>query len=289
MMWKANMNNTENMQGYKLAQEFIEYDKATHYWTDGSKVYFRHYEIKGADIESFEWFSGCWAKDKKHCYSTSVRLPKTDPTTFDVMNYTFAKDKSNVWTMGGRIPEADSETFEVCDSGMYSLGKHFSRLSETQVIWYESFVPYGFGKDKNHVYYYDYQGKPKVITKAIPSSFHSMDDGEFAYDEKSVFCGRSVIPKANPATWKKMQDNFYYSKDGNRIYYLNRLINGADADTFEVIVTPALIGHPYQYAKDKNVGYSNDTVISHEELAMKVQDDIEHYEMLKAKLASHIK
>ena len=86
-----------------------------------------------------------------------------------------------------------------------------------------------------------------------------------------------------------MQDNYYYSKDGNRIYYLNRLINGADADTFEVIVTPVLTDHPHQYAKDKNVGYSNDTTISHEELTMKVQEAIEHNEKLKAKLANRLK
>lgn len=273
------------MQGCKLAQQFVEYEEDARYWTDGSKVYFRHYEIKNADIESFEWFRGSWAKDKKHCYSASTRIPYADPATFDVLNYTFAKDKSNVWTMGGCIKEVDCDSFEVCDSGMYSLGKQVERLSETQVIWYELFVPYGYGKDKNNVYYYNYEGKPKVVKKAIPTSFCSLGDGDFGRDEKSVLCGYSVIPKANPATWEKMQDNYYYSKDGNRIYYLNRLISNADMETFEIVVIPYLMDKPAQYAKDKNVGYFNDTPISHEELAMRVQNDIKHYEELRAKLA----
>lgn len=269
------------MTGNKLATEFIEYDQSTNYWTDDRKVYFRIYEMKGVDIESFEQFSGCWAKDKNHCYLTSTRLQNADPKTFEILNFTYAKDKSNVWTMGGRIPEADSETFEVCDNGKRSLGPQFKWSTNKQKIWYELLVPYGFGKDKNNVYYYDYQGKTNIVKKAIPISFQSLGDDYFGYDEKSVFCGRAIIPKANPATWKKLHEDYYYSKDQNRIYYFNRLIKDADAETFEVIIVPVATGKVYQYAKDKNFGYSNDRAISHEELEKVVRDGLEKYEQRK--------
>ena len=266
------------MKGYKLTTAFNAHDENALYWTDGKKVYFRGYEIKGADIESFEQFPGAWAKDKNHCYLTSTRLQNSDPTTFEVLNFSYAKDKHNAWTMGGRIPDADVETFEVCDSGRKSLGFSIKKLQNGQKIKYETIVPYGFAKDKNNVYYYDYQGKTNIVKKAISSSFQSLGDGYFGYDEKSVFCGRSAIPKAKPVSWKKLREEYYYSKYENRIYYFNRLIKDADAETFEVIVVPVVVGTPRQYAKDKNVGYWNDNIISFEELEKNVREGIEKYE-----------
>ena len=274
------------MNGYKLATKCNEHDETSLYWTDGKTVYFRHYAIKGADTETFEQYPGCWAKDKKHCYSGATRLQNSDPTTFEVLNFTYAKDKSNVWTMGGRIPDADPSTFEVCDSGRHSLGPDFEWTPDGQSpgrqrIWYESFVPYGYGKDKNHVYYYDFNGKPVVLKKAAPSSFRSLGDGHFGQDENFVFYGHATIPKANPATWKKLREGYYYSRDGNRIYYFNRPIKDADAETFEVVMVPVATGHPLQLAKDKNTGYWNDNPLPHIELEKKVHEGLEEYEQQK--------
>ncbi len=269
------------MKGNKLVTVFNKNDENALYRTDGKTVYYRMYEIKGADIETFEQFPGDWAKDKAHCYCGGTRLQKADPISFEVLNYTYAKDKSNVWTMGGRIPGADSETFEVCDSGKKSLGPTFDWSPGKQKIWYELFVPYGFAKDKNNVYYYNYQGKTNIVKKAVPFSFQSLGDGYFGYDEKSVFCGRAILPKANPATWKKLHENYYYSKDGNRVYYLNRLIKDVDAETFEVVEIPVVTGEPYQYAKDKNSGYWNDNTKSHAELEEIVRAGFEEYEQNK--------
>jgi hypothetical protein len=274
------------MNGHKLARKCNEHDETALYWTDGKKVYFRLYEIKGADIETFEQFPGCWAKDKKHCYSGATRLQNSDPTTFEVLNFTYAKDKTNVWTLGGRIPDADPLTFEVCDSGRHSLGPKFKwtpdgKSPDRQKIWYESFVPYGYGKDKNSVYYYDFDGKPVVVKKATPSSFRSLGDGYFGYDEKFVFCGHATIPKANPATWGRLREGYYYSKDQGRIYYFNRLIKDADVETFEVVVVPVATGTPLQLAKDKNTGYWNDNPLPHAELEKKICEGLENYEQRK--------
>jgi len=269
------------MKKYRLAINFIDFDESTFFWTDGKKVYFRGYEIKGADIESFEHFSGSWAKDRKNCYSGNMKLQGADPSTFEVMNFTYAKDNSSVWTIGGRVIEADIETFEVCDSGKNSLGFSFRKLDNEQFIRYEIFVPYGFAKDRNTVYYYDFQGKTKIVKNAIAESFVSLNDSYFGYDEKAVFCGAKTIPKANPATWKKLQENYFYSKDESRIYYFNRLIKEADAETFEVVVISNLTGTPLQYAKDKNHYYTNDEICSKEDFEKEINDDIERNEELK--------
>lgn len=262
------------MKGHKLVTGFNAHDENALYWTDGKAVFFRGYEIKGADIESFEQFPGGWAKDKKHCYSGNMKLKNADTLTFEVLNFTYVKDKSNVWTVGGRIPEADIGTFEICDSGKKSLGLSVVKVENGQKAYHENFAPYGFAKDMDNVYYYDFQGKTKIVKKAIPSSFHSLGDGYFGYDEKFVFCGQSVIPKAKPATWRKLHEEYFYSRDENRIYYFNRLIKEADAETFEIVVVPSIYGNPSQYAKDKNVGYLNDNTVSLEELEKRVRDDL---------------
>ncbi|GHU07199.1 hypothetical protein FACS1894151_01170 [Spirochaetia bacterium] len=249
----------------KLVEKFDEKDENATYWTDEVKVYFRHYEIKGADIETFEHYFGCWAKDKKNCYLGSNKIKDVNKETFTILNSTYAKDDFNVWTLGGKIKEVDAKTFEVCDNGKYSLGKNYKKITETEGIYYELFVPYGFGKDKNNVYYYDFNGKPNIVKNALPETFVSLNDGFFGYDEKNVFCKINKLNKADPKTWKIIKSGYYYSKD-KILYYFNRIIKDADPETFEVIEKIQKIGLPLQLAKDKNNYYLNDRIITKEEM-----------------------
>jgi hypothetical protein len=194
--------------------------------------------------------------DKNHCYSGSYRLRGVDVKTFKVLNMTYAKDKFNVWTLIGKVEGADAETFEVCDSGKYSLRKNIKNGK-----MYVSFVPYGFGKDKNNVYYYDTLGKPKLLKNAIPGTFVSLGDGYFGYDENTVFCKYNKLNKANPKTWKLYKIGYLYSKD-KYIYYLTRIIKDADVETFEIIENIPSEELVFQYAKDKNNYYNNDNIIT---------------------------
>ncbi len=272
-----------NIKASRLADSFEAHNESTMYWTDGKAVYYRGSIIKNADIETFEQFPGAWGKDKNHCYSGGERLNNADPKSFTVLNFTYAKDSASVWTLVGRIAEADAATFTVCDDGRHSLGRKFERLPDKQIkrlpngeiVWYELFVPYGFGKDKNVVYYYDFKGKTNIVKKANPISFVSLNDSYFGYDENFVFCGRSSLPKADSKTWKKLMNGYYYSKDCGRVYYFNRLIAGADAETFEIITVPSVFHTPYQYAKDKNQGYNNDNAIELSELENRIRQDTE--------------
>ena len=248
------------MEGKKILKE---HDKIYQYWTDGQKVYFNTFEIKGLDIETFEQYPGSWGKDKNHCYCTGTRLKEADVKSFNVLNYTYVKDNTNVWTLGGKIKDVDAKTFEVCDNGKHSLGK---KCDNKTGIWYELFVPYGFGKDKNNVYYYNYRGKPNIVKNTSPKTFVSLDDNYFGYDEKNVYCGIRILQKADPKTWKKFKDLYHYSKDKKVIYYFNRIIKEADSETFEVLEKKIEQGLPLQLAKDKNNYYWNDTITSKEKV-----------------------
>lgn len=274
------------IKGKKLALAFDANNENGLYWTDGKIVYYRVFKIKGADIDSFEQFSGGWAKDKKYCYSGSNRLENADPLTFEVLNFTYAKDKSNVWTIGGSIPDVDVATFQICDNGRRSLGVTIKKQKNDQILKYQVFVPYGFAKDCNKVYYYDFQGKNKIINKADTTSFQSLDDSFFGYDKNFVFCGKTIIPKAKPTTWKKLEKDYYYSKDGAYIYYFSRLIKGADPESFTVVKVPVLTGLPRQYAKDKNTGYINDRPFSLDEFEKEIEQEFKKYNEKKEKFGN---
>lgn len=234
--------------------QFREGDETTLYWIRGETILYRHYPLKGADIESFRFYLGSFAKDRKHCYCTSTRLGGGNGATFRALNYTYAADGQFVWTMGGKIKDADADSFVVCDDGVYELGGG-------------SRAPYGFGKDKNRVYYYDSNGKPNWVRKASPASFVSLNDGHFGRDDNFIFCGAATLPKAKVENWRKIGGN--YSKDDARIYYFNRPIREADYGSFEVAST----GRSWiQLAKDNSHFYHNDRVIDAAEFEEMVKE-----------------
>lgn len=90
-----------------------------------------------------------YGKDKKAVYFMGRRKRGVNPDTFQVLNGAFARDDKQVWTLGGVFEVANLATFEVCDSG--TNGSH----------------DYGYAKDSKQVYYENFQGKAKVVPKAI--------------------------------------------------------------------------------------------------------------------------
>lgn len=236
----------EHTQEFPPARTYRKGDPTALYWIRGNTILYRSYPLRGADIESFSFYLGSFAKDSKHCYCTSTRLAGGNGATFRALNYTYATDGISVWTMGGKIKDVDPESFETCDDGVYYLGTG-------------SAVPYGFGKDRNRVYYYDFDGKPNWVRKASPASFVSLNDGHYAKDDNFVFCGAATLPKAKVDHWRRIGG--WYSKDDTRVYYFNRHIRDADYDTFEVAYTDAVL----QMARDKHQFYDTDRVVSEAE------------------------
>ena len=237
------MTLSDDTREFTPGHVFRESDETTQYWSRGNKILYRHYPLHGAHVPSFRFYLGSFAKDHKNCYCTSSRFNGGNGATFRALNFCYATDGQFVWTMGGKIKDADAESFVVCDDGVHYLtggGR----------------VPYGFGKDKVRVYYYDYDGKPNWVRKATAESFHSLNDGHFGKDDIFVFCGAATIPKARVEQWQKMGG--YYSKDDRRIFYYNREIRVADHNTFEVV--PSGRDH-LQLAKDKSNFYWNDDVV----------------------------
>jgi len=135
------------------------------------------------------------------------------------------------------------------------------------------------------VYYFDFNGKTNIVKKTITTSFVSMTDGvHFGYDEASVFYGRSSLSGANPKTWENLKNGYYYSRDRNKIFYFNRLIKDADAETLEVVVTSCSLYTPIQLAKDKNNYSWNDNIISKEKFDEEVKDTMDFAKSFNEKI-----
>lgn len=275
------MDYNKTPKGLVIAESYPEQYADYLYWTDGEKVFFGNSEIRGADVETFEPLLDAFARDKNNCYLQGGKLKGTDPQTFRCLSFTYAADNKHVWTMVGIIPEADIETFQALDSGKHALSRRKQFLPDGSFRIYESFVPHGFAKDKNNVYYYDYQGKNKILKSADAATFVSHDDGYFGHDKNVVFCGFAKLPKSNPATWQKFPNSVFYSKDDQRVYYGNALVKGADLETFTPVVKRDSIGNLYlrPLASDKNQHYQAELPISREEYEkqMKFLTDLNYF------------
>lgn len=226
--------------------EHSEHDPYRLYWIrNGTVVCGRDSVVRGADADSFVFWLGSFAKDRRHCYYMDRRLAGANPLVFHALNNTYFKDDRSVWCIGGRIKDADAPSFVACDDGIYDL----DGLP----------VPHGYGKDRHRVFYYDFNGKACWVRKADPATFESLNDGHFGRDHRTIFCGEASIAGADANTWQKLGG--YYSKDRKRVYYFNRVIKDADLESFRVV--PAQRGNT-QLARDRYRCYWNDQIVDYD-------------------------
>ena len=216
--------------------------RPTLYWLKNGQVRWGGYPVRGADADSFVYWAGGFAKDARYCYCNGSRFRDADPETFRALNYTYAADKDSVWTIGGGIKGVERSSFVVCDVGIYMIG--------------DSMIPYGFAKDSKRVYYYDFDGKPNWVRKAVADSFVSLGDGHFGHDDERIFYGRSMLRRADRGAWHKLGGIF--STDGVRVYYGNTHLPDVDAASFEYVPNP----WDSQLARDSKAYYWGATPIS---------------------------
>lgn len=231
------MSIAEDILELTPGTDFVEDDETKQYWIKEGAVLFRHYPCKGADPASFRFYRGAFGKDDKRVYATCTRQRGGNGATFRALNFAYYTDGNFLWTMGGQIKGADVDSFMVCDDGSI---KHYEEMPYRYA--------YGFARDKAHVYYFNWQGKTKTVRKAVSSSFVSLNDGYFGRDENRIFWGAFELPKANLATWIRMDDRYFFSRDNSQVFHANQPLRNVDYDTFTIEITSS--GMPL--AKDKS-------------------------------------
>jgi hypothetical protein len=202
-------------------------------------------------------------------------LKGADPKTFTVLNNCFAKDNVHVWTTGGKIKDVDAKTFQVSDEGIRKpITSKNIEYKDGSLKKAHLKIPYGYAKDKNRVYYENFQGKPKVVKKAEPKTFTSLNNGYFGYDDQFVFFEQYVIQKANPKTWAiiDFDKDRFYSKDDRFVFHGNKIVKGADVNTFELYKTKGIGGYVQYFGKDKNQYYHNHETITLKEIELQINE-----------------
>jgi hypothetical protein len=231
-----------------LADHFQEGNDATLYWQkpDG-QIFFRHGPMKVTDPETFRFYAGGFAKDRRHCYYVGTRLAGGNGANFRALNYTFATDGKFVWSVSGRVAGADPESFTVLDDGcLYYDEKRKARGN------------YGFAKDRNAVYYENSEGRTKIVRKADPATFVSMNDGFYGKDSQRVYSEYAPIPGADVHTWATIGS--HYSQDCHNLYYGCHVLLDACPETFEVVSLQT-----YKMARDRNRFYKSGEVVTEAE------------------------
>lgn len=196
--------------------------------------------LKGVNPKDYQCWH-YWGKSSSACFIGGKRLRGADPNTFRVLNYAYAIDETSIYTFSGRIVDAHLPTFQVLDSGQNHVG-----------------APQGYAKDCRNVYFHNGDGKVKCVRNADPSSFYSLGDTFFAIDKQRVYAYGKPLTKVDLSSWELL--SHWYSRDANRVYYLNREIKGADKDSFKVY-TP-LDASPFadHLARDQKHFFWNDEI-----------------------------
>lgn len=247
-------NCQETTEALRPAETYTDGDPRTYYWKKHGIVYFHDSAVTNSDSVTFLFYLSGLAADRNGCFYNGRRLLSLRPGSLRSYSFAYFGDERNVRTLTAAVRGADVPTFRALDSGIRVIpGGAFPFI----------LIPSGYAKDQNRAYFCD-GGNAMHIAKADVSSFEALAD-EFGADDRNVFWGRASLPKVARRTWQRLAGSF--STDGVRVYCNNRIVDGADADTFTVFANSL---DQFSYATDKNFCYAGDRKISRSEFEQRI-------------------
>ena len=164
-----------------------------------------------------------YQKGSGYTLGFSWEVEGADALSFKVLENGYAKDKNHAYFDGYVIPQSDGKTFKVIRS------------------------PYA--ADQNHVFY------GKEAFSDAPEQFKFVQyENDFSTDGETIFYnGKALFPgRLDAATFQRIGGSDYY-KDKNTVLTLEKIVEGADPETFESIPYEKNLGdhRDIYYAKDK--------------------------------------
>ena len=186
---------------------------------DDHDYYSQNNPLHVADMASFKQKSGSWAIDRQNVYYIGLEaeigkdlVPIGDYRSFRALNHLYAADAKYVYYKNKIVEGADSKTFVVLNDEHH------------------------YGKDKNRVYYHAYASsirslnalKHRNMGKGLFDTFHT--DGKTVYNPELM-----AMPEGTDfVTIYRVERYRDWYADKNRVYYENRLLPGANPQTFKV-------------------------------------------------------
>jgi len=203
----------------KMQLSYIEDGSLSPYYKDSESVYFEDTKIIGADFDTFQALSAKlaaggndneWAKDKNNVYDFGEVVLNADPATFTTVYQGVMKDKNRVYLYGGDSHLPYSPVYGVDAPSFVHVG-------------------YGFFKDKNYAYDREYN----KLLGVDPNTFIAVGIWYFKDKDNVYYAGAQgdvKLENANPDTFVYDEKN-NVGKDKNYVWYVGRLVSGADPAT----------------------------------------------------------
>ena len=208
-----------------------------------------------------------YKKDENYVYYGTDIVDGADPKTFSIINEEFAKDKSHIYYEGDMLEDSDSSTFVVgsipkdktnvyllltCEDNIWD--QCYRKVDGADPLTFQLFS-YGFSKDKSHVFY-----NTEIIPEADPITFTIHDGGKYdytyGYDKNYIFiAGYDRVGVIKEKCNDLNQIGGYYLKCDDKVYYVDKLLVGADVKT----MVP--IGVTSNYAKDSKTVYFDGEIV----------------------------
>ncbi|MEO6915071.1 MAG: DKNYY domain-containing protein [Chitinophagaceae bacterium] len=248
---------------------------------DSIAAYYKGSSFQYADVATFEALDENYAKDKSKVYycdeyregqnyymtkrQTIIELKNVNPASFVSLKNGYGKDARHAWFQGKYFIVKDIATLK-------SLDINFSK-DDVQV--YLNCIPIdgsdgktfeitdrNFAKDKNHVYYYGFDGEQKYNIAKLPCDPQTFKiiDYRFSKDANKVFFLAFTIKDAEAASFEVLKAG--YSKDRNAVFFQHKKIPGGNPLNFEVFKENESFSQDVDYAKDNTVVYVNDEKVS---------------------------
>lgn len=242
----------------------------THYYKDKNHVYVVSPDslnvIEGADPDSFTFVEySNYAKDKSFVYFRSEKIEGSHGPSFSTVGIIsgYAKDKNQVYFYKKILPQAAPKTFEFIstDNPMIKVGKdhqhvyHDAEIVDGVDAQSFEFIDWFYSKDKNHVYY-DF----KPVENADPNTFSKLKGTVYYQDKFHVFYKQMMLPGSDPKSFKTLNRNNSftgYARDEKQIYFYEKIIQGADLETFEATELFNAKDKNYKYEKDQRMNSNN--------------------------------
>lgn len=218
--------------------ELPDIGNLSNYKKDENYVYFGTDTVVGADPKTFEIINKEFAKDKNHIYYEGDMLEDSDSATFVVGE--IPKDKSNVYL------------FLICEDNQWD--QCYQKVEGADPATFEP-IKYGFYKDKSHIFY-----NTKLVSEADINTFVVYDGGKYGYtygyDKNYIFViGYNRVGVIREKCIDLRQIGGYYLRCDDKVYYVDKLLIGADAKT----MIP--IGSTSNYAKDSKTVYFDGEIV----------------------------
>ena len=222
--------------------------KKSGYEKKNGAVYFKEYQLRSADYDTFEALNDVFAKDKHQGYYRGISLSNSDGASFVALDDYYAKDKATVFFCDNYI---DFKLFETTrkDKIVPVAGADVTSFA---------LIPnaYTYARDKRRAYY---QGEGFAVQDI--ASFEPLDY-LFGKDKHVGYAHLKPIPGSHGPSFAVLSQQF--AADNQHVYYAWSLVDGpappgigvvkaADPASFTAVGLYYATDKTYAFYKDKTL------------------------------------